>query len=326
MDALPEFAVVHLGPGVFETRGLGPNYLPGRIGWTVRKGQKLLGSGVGLTVLRLMHATDPRGHRAVGHSHFGSGVSQVDGFVAMDFTVDCHLRAQAHEPTAKAAMAASGRHLRLRRVRAIDFGTHTGAECFVFAGGGTAPLAEGSVDARHEDCIVEQPAPGGVYTATLLGFGAGEDDTFGIQQFNRACAVRHCYANGDFTDRPVSVRSVTFIDGLARVQTREPHSRQAGDWVIVTGAVESGFPSGLHFNGSFRVVNRIDASTFEYAPYRPNSSDVLTAPTGDIFLGRSPGHFLPVHRIEKETNDSRVARLTTVVEKMYSASRLVSSL
>lgn len=127
MRDIPPFAAVRLGTGVFETRG-GSDIVsdPDRVGWNAEKGQKIVGSGMDLTVLRLMPAI--RRALVIAHGEF------LDNFAVSDLTFDCNMRAQKDDFVMKGALTASGAHIRIARARALDFGTHTSAECFVFGG------------------------------------------------------------------------------------------------------------------------------------------------------------------------------------------------
>lgn len=51
MHSLPANTAVHIGPGVFETRG--------SAGWQPKSGQRIVGSGMDVTVLRLVEAGHP---------------------------------------------------------------------------------------------------------------------------------------------------------------------------------------------------------------------------------------------------------------------------
>jgi hypothetical protein len=65
VQAAPPNTVIHLGPGTFETRGMSSLYFSSytadlvHVGCLVRNGQKLQGSGIDVTVLKLVHAIDP---------------------------------------------------------------------------------------------------------------------------------------------------------------------------------------------------------------------------------------------------------------------------
>jgi hypothetical protein len=65
MRAAPANSVIHLGPGIFETRGLSSLHYADfsqhllSMGYFPKNGQKVRGSGIDVTVLKLVHAIDP---------------------------------------------------------------------------------------------------------------------------------------------------------------------------------------------------------------------------------------------------------------------------
>jgi hypothetical protein len=308
MRAISESSIIHLGVGIFETRGLTAGYNPSDqytyLGWLSKPGQKIVGAGRDITVLRLMFAL-PGVNTAVAQTAIAP-INVVEGFEVSDLTVDCNIRSQSNELVMKAAVNAPGSHGRIRRVRVIDFGTHIqGGECFVLAVGGGKRLTDGAVDGRIEDCIIEHANSQGVYTRTLFHIAAGEDTTYNIMRFHRGCAIRNCYANGDFVDASVSIVSIAFSDPLATVTTRQPHGRTVGDWVIITGVLENG-ASSENLNGSFQIAGVPNATSFTLDP-DTNPSGVIS---GEMFVGRYSAHALPVEKIERS---GLVATLTSVI-------------
>jgi hypothetical protein len=150
---LPTRAVLHIGGGTFETRGY-------QSGWAdvhgnrfdsyfAKDGQRIIGSSVDVTVIKLVTAELP--YFWQGYGAFGGPYYQVaDGAELLDLTVDCNMEqdpwATPFSLLSRTAANFVGRFLRLQRVRAIHFGTHTdAAECFVITGPGTHPQAPNSI-------------------------------------------------------------------------------------------------------------------------------------------------------------------------------------
>lgn len=298
MQSIPANTTVHLGPGTFETKGSGPG------GWAPKSGQKLFGSGMEVTILRLVNATSG-GYRAI-HSDYPN---LFTSFEAADLTVDCNLGGQTVEgydfaPVACGAISMAGRHIRLRRIRAINFGTQTAAhECFVFylavytpSGSDDQYDYEGPYDCVVEDCILEQPALNNVRETTGIMLAAGEDPN-GVAAYHRGCVIRNCVVDCEYRDRPVAIESITIPDSdedyRSTVTTRTPHGRDTGDWVVISGTLENGSANTV-YNGSYQIIKEDDVS-FTYAPYDgPGHSRPTVAPTGDIWLGKWSSHFVRI--------------------------------
>lgn len=172
---------IHIGPGVFETKGYTPLNLTS---WQPKSGWKIIGSGMRATTLRIMQATYPFLVVAIG----GDYNNFLSSFEASDFTVDCNLPNQSipagqhWAAVACGAIGIAGRDVRIRRVRAIDFGSHVkGIECFVFTASGAHPGVPENVNNLIEDCIVEQPSESNIDVSTCFHHGGGEADFgFGI--------------------------------------------------------------------------------------------------------------------------------------------------
>src|SRR5881397_1445442 len=107
------------------------------------------------------------------------------GFEASDFTVDCNLAGQTvpsgydFAPFACGAILAPGTHVRLRRIRAINFGTQAAlSECFPIMTAAAFVTVPEPVDCIVEDCIVEQPALNNVRKTTCINMAAGEHNPY----------------------------------------------------------------------------------------------------------------------------------------------------
>ena len=295
MRGIAENSIIHFGPGIFETRGLAPRtYAQSLVqGWSVKAGQKLLGSGMGVTIVKLMHAThDSSLTVAIGHGPYISpSVFAANGFEVSDLTADCNLRSQPRDTVAKAAIAAIGRNIRIRRIHAVDFGTQSVAECFVITSGGGDPRPEFTepVDCRIEECILERPSQNNIYTTSYILLNAQENPANGHMGYHRGCVVRNCVIDGQYQENPVRVARITFSGAVATAVTSLPHGRNTDDWVIISGAMENGSPSAF-YNGSFQMT-RIDDTTFQYTTPSPGPSVV---PSGDIWLGKWPSNLVGV--------------------------------
>jgi hypothetical protein len=325
MRLLGENTAIHIGPGVFETRGFDPGRSE-QINWTIRAGQKIVGSGMGVTTLKLMFAipyvpsvTSQQLTVAIGHGPFTPPyVSHVDDFEISDLTVDCNMRSQVAVRVAKAAIAAYGKHVRIRRVRAVDYSTQSfPVECFVITTAGAHPGLGERVDCRIEDCILEQPNPNGLYTITGLLLAAGERPDTGETGWHRACALRNNYANFEYVDNPVSIASITIASGIATVTTRTKHGREVdvNDWVVISGALVNGSEVNT-CNGSYKITP-VDDYSFTYQPGWPAP---VTNPAGEMWVGRYSSRFLAIAELKMASIPSRIV---TIVHRPPSQSSSV---
>jgi hypothetical protein len=168
MNGLGANTTIHLGPGIFQTFG----YVPGgQNTWLIQSGQKIIGAGMFATTIKVVGATNQNLlTRAISFETFPNppgSPNNLDGFEASDFTIDCNMRGHIGTRVAIGAIWAPGRRIRLRRIRAIDFGTETfpakAIECFVLSSGGAAPALPEASDCVIEDCLIEKPYRNGTY-------------------------------------------------------------------------------------------------------------------------------------------------------------------
>jgi len=321
---------VHLGPGTFQTRG--------SLVWQPKSGQKLRGSGIAVTTLKLVGVNVQYFPvNAIGYQYD----NYLDSFEASDFTVDCNLPGQilkdtqqnfALAPVTCGAIDVVGKHLRLRRIRAINFGTQgpygfllpnpsdpnqkPSNECFVLAAGGAHPDLEAEnppkyvADCVIEDCIVEQPSLNNARETTCLLTAGGESGAGGWMAYARGCVVRNCVVNCEYRDNPVAISQITYTGNVATVTTVLPHGRAGGDWVRISGALVNGSANNV-FNGAFTVISSPPPTStqFQYAmdstPSGGPSSD------SDMWVGRWPSHYVAVTAIQKSGSGPWVFTVST---------------
>jgi len=282
MRAAPFPSVIHLGPGLFETRGAAPIYVANATDYTqlhtgciIRAGQRLLGSGMGVTTLKLVLPVDDLNQTtAIGNYSYPN----ADGAEVSDLTVDCNADGHAAPhgtfpaPVTCGAVGLGGSFIHIHRVRAIHFCTQARAECFVLGAGasdhGTVPTFN-----VLEDCIMEEPGRNNTHETTLLINGGS------VYGSTISPIVRHNYANCNYVDplddSAVSSRFVA-VASLAQhilppfnppefelftLATKLPHRRIAGQNIHLAGVV--GFPGGAPYL-NFPVVEKIDDFTLVF--------------------------------------------------------------
>jgi hypothetical protein len=244
MRSLPENIRIHLGPGVFETRGNAIG-MPGH-GWKPLQGWNMVGSGMDISTLKMATAYGaPRGNpfHVIGMLYNDA----ADYASLTDLTIDCNMA--GNRSTTVGATALYGSHTRLRRVHAINWGTETPYECFVLAVGTGHPDI-GRVDCQVEDCIVDRPWTNNVVVTTCLpvGFGGGDHGVHNV-----GCVARNNLIDGEFRydyESPVDSLTAGFT---ATLVSQKPHGRQVNDWIVVSGALVNQDPDNP-FNGSFKVT------------------------------------------------------------------------
>jgi hypothetical protein len=313
---------------VFETKG----YTPVDAGsWEPGRGWKFRGSGIDVTFLKIVDATVPGSL----YTAIGQGYSNlVEAFEASDFTVDANLGGQPlpespsgvrpFAPVACGAVHAIGSHVRLSRLRAINFGTQTlGAECFVFVvGGGNRDLKRARLLAANpaaladpepanclvEDCIAEQPHLSNAREVSIISVG-GPDGNYAS---NRGVVVRNNFIDCEFRQDPVRVCSLTLaaspLQGQRTVTltTETPHHRNVNDWFYLSGAVMKGSRHNP-FNGSFQVTGAPSDTVLEC---EVSSTADTVVPGGDIWIGKAPNFGAKVAAIS--AIDTMTFRLTTL--------------
>ena len=300
MKNFPANTAIRLGPGVFETRG--------QLYWKPKSGQKITGSGIDVTTLKIVYAA------AKNLLHLAVGVpfnEYITDFELSDFTVDCDLPGQPVTPpdgtttyerarVACGAISVGGQRIRIRRIRAINFGTQginlpppdpANPECFViFTASAYIDGNPNPYDCVVEDCIIEKPSENNTRETTCINMGAGEPLYSGYMSYHRACVIRNCYVNCEYANG-VSSHWIP-VDSLTRdptnhlraiLITRSPHNRTANDIVAVLGAHEGTSPDlSPLFNGAFEIES-VDPANNKLTYIM--GSDPGSDATGDIFIG-----------------------------------------
>ncbi len=265
MRSVPLNSVIRVGPGTFETRGFASTHVSHAsdfsqlfTGYILRAGQRLLGSGVGVTTLKLVLPHDEVTQTTAVSNPNSPNATYAEVF---DLNIDCN--ASGHvapygvfpAPVTCGAVELGGRFMCIRRVRAINFCVQAMPECFALA---MRPSADGPATFNVlEDCIVEQPGKNNTHETTLLNSNGGHRAS-GLSPI-----VRHNYANcsyvqddGSAVSRAyVAVQSITqqADKELFELITKQPHHREAVNNVHLNG-VDATTPS---LNGAFPVVTKI---------------------------------------------------------------------
>ena len=128
MRSLSTNTTIHLGPGTFLTKGFCLSAPAIFASWQPKSGWRMLGSGIDVTVLKLVEASlEGAFYSAIGTIYYNPAY-RLSGFEVSDLTVDSNLSGQPipsgkdFAPVTCGAILAGGTQIRIRRVRAINFG------------------------------------------------------------------------------------------------------------------------------------------------------------------------------------------------------------
>ena len=177
MRSVPAYSAIHLGPGTFETRGTASIYVSDsndfsqvHVGWILRAGQRLLGSGIDVSVVKLVLPMDEINQTvAIAHHSNPSADYAEVADLTLDVNVDGHVAPYGAFPAPVTCDAVSlgGNFIRVRRVRAIHFCTQAAAEGFVI-GVNATDSRPAPVFNVVEECILELPGRNNTHETTLL--------------------------------------------------------------------------------------------------------------------------------------------------------------
>jgi len=174
MNTLPMNCRVYLGPGTFSTQGYASGVTGG---FQPKRGMKIIGSGIGVT--KILIAPNPNAtnahYFAFGHDLASGGQPNLmDDLEISDLTIDCRLFAQGGSQAACGAVRIMGNHAKVRRIRAINWGTKNSTNpCFVIAvltadpGSGVNEVVNSGI----EDCIAISPDSNNVGPVIVLHAG-----------------------------------------------------------------------------------------------------------------------------------------------------------
>jgi hypothetical protein len=295
MRSLGSSAVaVRLGPGTFETRGYTNR---SAVVWSPpQNGMRLAGSGMEVTVLRLVRAVGDLGtYNLIGTGYGNTLDLKHPGFEAVDFTLDSNIAGQPSQAVECGAIGVAGSNTRLCRIRAINFGTEVQPnECFVLSAALGKPAYPERVNCWIAECIVEQPGFSNALETTCIDMVTAEDGTAGVMSYHRACVIRNCYVNCEYRSSPVPISSVTTSAGVATVNTRVPHGRQVDDWVRISGVILGGSMNNS-FNGAYQISATPSIDSFQYTPNPAQESNPETG--RDMWLGRWPSQVIAITAI-----------------------------
>ena len=198
MGSLPSNVpvTVHLGPtpvgSPFQTNGYyvgaGSTY-----GWRARANMKIIGSGVDTTVLQVTNVTQAAHYYAIAHDL--NSATKLDYMEISDLTIDCGLPTGT-STAACGAIRIFGDHCKIRRVKAISWGTKGTVPCYVFSIIAALPdsgIIE-TVDSGIDECIAILPGSTSGPT-TAFHIGSQEDINQTNEGFAKSPYIRNCFVD-----------------------------------------------------------------------------------------------------------------------------------
>ncbi len=196
MNSLPANARVHLGPGLFKTQG----YVVGASSSWAKAGMKISGAGMDATTLQVVNAgTSNSTMFAIGHPLIlGVQPNLLDYFELSNLTIDCNLTSGTGANASCGGVRVMGNHLRLQRVKVINWGTKTTSKpCFGLGIVAADPSISvpATIDPGIVECIVVQPSGSNIGPATAIHIGRKDDVATNAEGFAQGPVIRHCFVD-----------------------------------------------------------------------------------------------------------------------------------
>ncbi len=196
MNALPANIRIHLGPGVFKTQG----YVVGAMSNWPKKGIRISGAGMDATTLQIVNTNASNSTVfAIGHPlNLGAQPNLLDYFELSHLTIDCNLTSGTGANVSCGGVRVMGNHVRLHRVKVINWGTKTASRpCFALAVVAADPSVSvpTTIDAVISDCIVVERASPSVGPVTAIHIGRKDNVTANAEGFAQGPIIRHCFVD-----------------------------------------------------------------------------------------------------------------------------------
>jgi hypothetical protein len=158
-------------------------------GLTLKNGQRLVGAGADVTVIKL-NSSPPNAFKAAISSGFLSGGAEIS-----DVQIDANLPAASGMNSYSAGgININGVNILVKRVRVTKAGSNSSslpATAICVASADT--VGQVPVNCVVDSCMVE--APNANHTETLVGIGLKAAPTAGTMNYHENCVIRCCYVD-----------------------------------------------------------------------------------------------------------------------------------
>ena len=122
MRGIPGNSLVVIGEGTFETKG---GFEPGVSGgWHMKRRQRIVGSGIGITIIKLVSAYASRVSQQFSALVYNDNPELTGGVEVCDLSIDCNVDWQASKFSNSGALVCRhGKDIFFRRVELYNFGS-----------------------------------------------------------------------------------------------------------------------------------------------------------------------------------------------------------
>jgi hypothetical protein len=223
---------IHLGPGYFKTAGF--NLTTG-LGWKPKSGQRLVGSGMYLTLLQVENVPTGASVVAIGNKN---DVDYLDGFEISDLRISCALEVQGANSSV-GGIALTGGNIRVQRVLVKDYGSKNPS-------GSCAAISVARAHVNNPmppfNCVIAECVVAGLASshhpeAWATGLELAKNLTEMVLPYHEACVIRDCIVDPGDTSFQKNIRGIVIWGGLGTIVERNrirnckyggPHQDETG--------------------------------------------------------------------------------------------------
>jgi hypothetical protein len=196
LNDLPANIRINLGPGIFKTQG----YTVGATSGWPKKGMRITGSGMDATTLQVENpGLNNSTLFAIGHPLSINGQPNLlDYFELANLTIDTNLTNGTGANVSCGGVRVMGNHLRLHRIKVINWGTKTASRpCVALAVVAADPSVSvpSTIDPVILDCIVVQRSSPTIGPVTGIHVGRKDEVAINAEGFAQGPVIRHCFVD-----------------------------------------------------------------------------------------------------------------------------------
>jgi hypothetical protein len=218
MDSLEPNTHIHIGPGVFATRGnRQEGYSGGDGGFYLKAGQKVEGSGINITTIKLVDSpalTASSYYQIFANTRLGLATGS-DGIEICHMTLDFNYDHDGNGNISGGFVNLTGDRNWIHHLRIIHWGARANHESF--------PITNTGNYSTTEFLIFDTPDEGirANNVSCIFVGSAGQEPNGGVGQYKSNIVVRRCWMNGAKADGSISQHTGISADGLGAVLVEE---------------------------------------------------------------------------------------------------------